>query len=406
MEKQAAKGSKSTSSSKSNSDDESSDLFSSSTLHWLPANHPGYVLFPNGFPDLDKVSVKQVAVKPLDFPRLRDTQKKLQRYLTESPQLWWDATLTRLEQQDKDECQTCKHYRVQQKESCKLRTDNDETTKKKSKLRYEADKAFLQHLQDSEGSHRDYPKSILFPPSRFRWSNGAYQDLKQDTVELDDKEKQLVATLLEQRREQETHYVGMTKMTLANRSTEAKYSRPSHLKPGQIVVVRSAEPEKLPFYVGEVVSPPRYNNHDDNAEFDECGEGLVDICEYGCPEKDMPNDPSKIKWRATFKGTESVRGEMKTRDEFRLHYNSKPSTIAMKPLVRTIFISCIAEFDEPDRMLTKPSSTKSTASRKLQDWVKTVLNDNPRVNWTRPVSGKKRKKNQPDTHINNKKSKK
>ena len=393
------------------SDSGSDDSLGPSILHWLPTNHPGYELFPNGFPDLDKTPIKQVAVKPLDYPRLRDTQKKLQRNLTnQSARDWWDTTLTQLAKEDAEECETCRGLRLQQSESCVLRTDSDETKSLKSKNRYHADKAFLLHLQSSDPrthQHRDYPKTILFPPTRFRWSNGSYEDMRKEEIVLDSEGQKLVDTLWQQRQEQETHYVGMTKSSFANRSTEAKHSRPKKLQKGHIVIVRSDKPE-MPFYVGEVISSPRYNEDDDNdnEDFDNCGDGEIDICEYGCPAdvEIQSKDPSDINWRATFKGTEMVQNKLTERDEYRLNYNAKPSTQAFKPLVRTVTITSIAEFDEPDRMLTKPSTKKSTASRKLQAWVKTVLHNNPRVNWTRPVQGKKRKENTVSRPCGNKRS--
>ena len=385
-------------------------------LHWLPSNHPGFELFPDGFPDLKKTFVKQVATKPLDFDRLRETQRKLHRYLpTQSVRDWWESTLTKLECQDKDVCLTCRKLRLQQMENCILRTDSDETKSMKSKLVRAADKELLRHLQDSESSeHRDYSRTVLFPPARFRWSNGVYEDLQKDIVELDDDGAKLVNTLTQQRQEQETHFVDMTKKSLSNRSLESTHSRPQKLEKGHIVVVRSDKPE-IPFYVGEVVSPPRFDNDCDSDKlhsFDDCGDGEIEICEYGCEnvlEELQRTDISNIKWRATFRGTEKKQGRMITHDEFRLQYDSKPSTKAMKPLVRTIFLSCIAEFDTPDRMLTRPSNKRTTAYRRLQDWVKTVLHHNPRVSWTRPTdSGKKRKRRNspPDVRLNTKRSKK
>ena len=359
-------------------------------LHFLPANHPGYELFPNGFPDLDKINVKRVATKPLDVQRLRDKQKKLQPFLTsQASKDWWDQTLNSLEDEDNSSCTTCREFRLQQLNSCEKKTDNDETKKRKRQSLQAANKGLLLHLQTSDNSqHRPYSRSILFPPSRFKWSNGSYEDLKEDTVTLDVEEKTLVDDLAQQRQEQETHFVGpsKSKTSLGNRSRHGeKNPRPECIEPGHIVIVRSECEMGLPVFVGEVMSCPS------RVVFDQApGELEIEICEYGNGSGNLDKiDLGQIKWQATFRGTEKDhRGTLTTRDEFRVNATCTPSTKAMKPLLKRVPMSSIAEYDTPDRMLTKPSGKNTKGTRRLRTWVLSVLHENPRVNWN---MSKKRK---------------
>ena len=109
----------------------------------------------------------------------------------------------------------------------------------------------------------------------------------------------------------------------------------------------------------------------------------ITICEYGYPQAAVGGrDPAAVTWQAIFRGKEVVNGCLTERDEFRLDAGSKPTSRAYKPLTRTIWHSSVAEYDIPEKMLTKRSSKKGTAHRKLQSWVKQVLNLNPRVVWS------------------------
>ena len=378
--------------------DNDPDSTSIDLTRWLPSNHPGYELFPNGFPTMDDLinNVKQVATKPLDCVRLRETQKKLQPYLTEASREWWENTLSTLEREDDDSCQTCRHLRQQQMSTCVSRTDDDETKKTKSQLNRQATKDLLLHLQEvmseEQGSsisstiHQRYPRSVLFPPSRYRWSNGSYVDTKMDSVgEFDEHDLSVLEGLANLCEPRESHFVGMSTKSISNRCGD-KNPRPRELKVGTIVVVRCDNNDKsgLPFYVGEVLSFPDLTDYD----FDNSPDTQIVICEYGHPprkkKKDTDTDPGDIPWMAIFRGTENVKGVMKQRDEYRTEASNKPTTSAYKPLHRTIWMTSIAEFDTADKMLLKSSNNKSTGHRKLQKWVKKVLHNNPRVDWTLP----------------------
>ena len=177
---------------------------------WFPRNHPGYELFPDGFPSLELLRVNKVSTKPLDVANLRETQLKLQPYLTEFGKTWWDTTLGNIEKEDESSCATCRDLRLKQKSACPSKTDDDDTKKTKSALLNRANKELAEHLRDEADRHPEYPKSILFPPSRFSWVNGRYVDNKEDTVVLDEFETELVSVLAGQREETENHFVGVT----------------------------------------------------------------------------------------------------------------------------------------------------------------------------------------------------
>ena len=61
-----------------------SSLQGPASLQWFPLNHPGFQLFPDGFPDVREVRVNKVSTKPLDIEALRVTQERLQPYLTQA----------------------------------------------------------------------------------------------------------------------------------------------------------------------------------------------------------------------------------------------------------------------------------------------------------------------------------
>lgn len=351
------------------------------SLQWFPSNHPGFELFPDGFPDVCEVRVNKVSTKPLDIAGLRETQKRLQPYLTQAAKTWWETTLLKLEEQDGNSCATCRRLREEQNNCCASKKDDDETRKEKRRRKYHVDKEFLEHLQDSTFSveHQEYPRSSLFPPSRFHWVNGGYVDLKEGPIVLNDEEMELRNNLHDQRQESETHFVGVS--AKVNRAG-TKNPRPPDIEPGHIVVVRSEDSE-CPFYVGEVMSCSNQQVSFPGGVRD----SKITICEYGYRQAaggrgQRQSDPAAVTWQAIFRGKEMVNGCLTERDEFRLDAGSKPTSRSYKPLTRTIWHSSVAEYDIPEKMLTKRSSKKGTAHRKLQSWVKQVLNLNPRVVWS------------------------
>ena len=361
---------------------------------WFPCNHPGYELFPEGFPDVHQLRVNKVSTKSLDFSKLRETKEKLKPYLTEAASTWWDTTLEQLDLQDRASCDTCRKLREEQRKNCASKKDDDATRKEKARLARQVDKEFLQHLQDESQSdkHPVYGSSSLLPPSRFSWIDGGYVDSKPQSVQLTPDEATLVGTLHAHRQESEDHFVGIT--ASANRSGSTN-PRLATIQPGHIVIVRlDADKESgCPFYVGEVLSCD--NTAEGNFESDDTE---LSICEYGRRGGLDGQDPGDVRWQAIFRGSELVGGRQQERDEFKLDASSKPSTSSFRPLEKRIWMSMIAEFDTPQKMLTAPPRKKpANGSRKLQSWVKTVLHNNPRVNWEKPLRGQKRKQSGSDS---------
>ena len=347
--------------------------------HWFPSNHPGYELFPTGAPDVNDLRVNKVSTKALDLDSLQETREKLKPYLTEAAGTWWDTTLARLRDREAASCETCSTLREEQKKNCITKKDDDPTKKEKRRRANEAEKAFLEHVQDETllDNHPAYPRSSLFPPARFSWINGGYLDSQPESVELTQDEANLVGAVRGYRDECEDHFVGIT--ARANRAG-GKHARRTTIKPGDIVIVNADEKTGYPFYVGEVLSC----DNTEEGNFD-APDSELQICEYGCPGGLKSVDPADVKWQAIFRGLELVRGELVQRDEFKLQASSRPSKSVFHPLRREIWMSHVAEFDAPEKMLTAPPKRRAgTGSRKLQAWVKTVLHNNPRVRWEKP----------------------
>ena len=357
-------------------------------LMWMPFNHEGFIMFPRGFPDLSQPgsSIKKVPLKPMDMGKLRVTQTKLQPYLTTESKGWWETTLDRLQAEDTNSCSKCTELRLDQMNHCIFKNDDKDTKKIKRTKKAEADKNLISHLQTDP--HDNYPKEHLFPPSRYIWKDGKYSDTQEDRVELLEEEAGLVRALEQQRDvSTETHFVGM--VATQRRGGNKKNARPPTLEPGHIVVLNNTAGSALPFYVGEVVT---VHPVDDN------GHTQIVICEYGYPPttRNQEKPPSEIGWKAMFRGTENVnvskagrkkKYEMKERDEFHDHANCKGSTDAMKPLLKSVCASAVAEYDTAERMLTtqlKPGKKRRSGGRKLRRWVCLSLSSNPRLNWTAP----------------------
>ena len=359
---------------------------------WFPLNHPGYELFPSGFPDVHDLRVNKVSTKALDTDHLQETREKLRPYLTEAAAKWWDTTLAGFRDREAASCQTCCTLREEQRKNCIVKKDDDATKKEKRRLANEAEKALLGHLQDEMANHPAYPRSSLFPPSRFSWINGGYVDSQPESVELTQDEATLVEKVRGHRNESEDHFVGVT--ARANRSG-GMYSRPSTISPGHIVIVNADEKSGYPFYVGEVLSCD--NTEEGNFV---APDSKLRICEYGCPGGIKDVDPGDVKWQAIFRGSELVRGDVVQRDEFKLQASSRPSSSAFLPLQREIWMSMVAEFDVPEKMLSAPPKRRTAnGARRLLAWVKTVLDHNPRVKWSKPPSQPTSKKRARENHI-------
>ena len=106
------------------------------------------------------------------------------------------------------------------------------------------------------------------------------------------------------------------------------------------------------------------------------------------PEEIAP-PVEKVKWQANFRGADKGKDQ---RDEFHRDATCRPSTSVYAPVEQTVWMSAIAEYDIPEKMLNKGS--RGTKGRTLKQWVLKVISANQRIKWQMPAtaaSSRKRK---------------
>ena len=266
---------------------------------------------------------------------------------------------------------------------------------------------------EEHGARRRHPEDALQPHERLNPPPPPRLfPLEEDDVVLDESDQQLVDKLLDLRQDnKESHFVGVT--GLSRRGGNTKNPRPTELIAGHIVVVRSDESERthLPFFLGEVleIHPAPTMDNDDNDGCNDSTRSKVTICEYGSttltkytktvrsadpPDPSSVPDVSKVRWQANFRGTEPGKPEQ---DEFHRDASCKPSKAVYTPLLLTIRMSAVAEFDEPDKMLNQGSNSRGgPKGRTLKRWVLKVLSGNDRINWQLDNTTTSRKRKRTD----------
>ena len=267
-------------------------------------------------------------------------------------------------------------------------TDAQAISEKRSKKK-RADDALQNHLTDTSCFHAMYPATFLFPPSRFVWGADGYTDTAFDGLIFNDEEKGVQEDLIAEKEGGiETHFVG-------TRSTDNRWRRsrknmpPENIEVGHIVVCKSQDGAELdgrplPWYVAEVLETKLRDSD---------GKDMLKVCEYGTSAsgKNVPLlgnavNPSMIHWQATFRGEETLRGNLVERDEYRptaksTHANR--TSVNYVPVCSSVAVASVIWWNEPEKMFRKQEKTRK--GRVLFGAVITEICTNHRVLWNSDV---------------------